>query len=109
MAVNQAVPWLIAYDIGDKRRLARLHRFLCGHATPVQLSVFMARASASQMGRLAQDIKERIDPREDDVRIYRIPEPAEAFVHGRCMLPDGVLLLASGRDVIRPQQATQEP
>lgn len=109
MAVNQPVPWLIAYDIADRRRLAHLHRFLCGHATPVQFSVFMARASASQMGRLARDIEERIDPREDDVRVYRIPEPADAFVHGRCMLPDGVLLLASGRDLIRPDQSKKEP
>jgi CRISPR-associated protein Cas2 len=104
MAVNLPVPWLIAYDIGDKRRLAHLHRFLCGHATPVQYSVFLARTSASQMGGLVKDIEERIDQREDDVRIYRIPEPTEAFVQGRCMLPDGILLLSSGRDLIRPER-----
>ncbi len=93
MAVNQQVAWLIAYDIRDPRRLGRLHRFLRSRAVPLQYSVFTRRASAAQMGMLARDIEEHIDPRQDDVRIYRIPEPALVTTWGRCMLPDDILLL----------------
>lgn len=93
MAVNQAVPWLVAYDIRDKRRLRKVYRFLCGHATPVQYSVFMMRASAGRIGRLVKDLEEIIDLHDDDVRIYRIPEPAEAVTRGRALLPSGVLVL----------------
>lgn len=96
MALNAELPWLIAYDIADDRRLIRLHHFLRRHAIPVQYSVFMLRASTGYVGRLVKSIDEIIDQRHDDVRIYRVPEPAEADVRGRCMLPDGVLHLTAG-------------
>jgi len=109
MAVNEAVPWLAAYDVRDKRRLRRVYRFLCGHALPVQYSVFMMRTSAAKLGRLVKDLEEIIDVREDDVRIYRIPEPAEAFTRGRAMLPDDVLLLDSAGDLTLLKGSPREP
>lgn len=96
MAVNQKAAWLLAYDIRNRRRLGRLHRFLRKIALPVQYSVFFLRASPSDVGRLVPDIEDLIDPAEDDVRIYRIPEPALVTVKGRCILPTDVLLLDVG-------------
>lgn len=96
MAVNRPVAWLVGYDIRNPRRLARLHRFMTRHATPVQYSVFVLRATPAAVGRLVQEIGEFIEPAEDDVRIYRVPEPAEVTVLGRSLLPDGVLLVGPG-------------
>ncbi len=95
MALNAAATWLVAYDIADKRRLARVHRHLKRHATPVQYSVFVYRGSVATAGRLAQDLERLIDIRADDVRIYRLPERIEVVTFGRTFLPEGMLLTGS--------------
>ncbi|MBX3630284.1 MAG: CRISPR-associated endonuclease Cas2 [Nitrosomonas sp.] len=41
MADNQSNLYLIAYDIADSKRLARVHRVLKQQGLPVQFSVFM--------------------------------------------------------------------
>lgn len=93
MALNQARNWLIAYDIVDPRRLRRVHRFLCAHAVPVQYSVFATRASPMGLGVMRAALAELVDAREDDVRIYPVPEPANLSVYGRKSLPDGLRVL----------------
>jgi CRISPR-associated protein Cas2 len=93
MAVNQPRRWLIAYDIRDRRRLGRVHRFLMQQAIPVQYSVFAARGSLSDMRRMAEELRMRIDERADDVRIYPIPENPLVHTIGATLLPDDVWLL----------------
>lgn len=116
MALNQPRRWLIAYDIREPRRLARVHRFLTRVAVPVQYSVFAARGSLADMRRLADELRARIDERADDVRIYPIPENLLVHTIGATLLPDdawlldgrsdlGVLLAASTRPA-RPLEPT---
>jgi CRISPR-associated protein Cas2 len=93
MALNQTRSWLIAYDIALPRRLVRVHRFLRDHATPVQYSVFAARCSPTRLGIIRAELARLIEKREDDVRCYPIPEPAQLFVFGRKALPEGLRLL----------------
>lgn len=95
MAVNNVRGWLICYDIANPKRLARLHRFLKRFAQPVQYSVFYYEGSAAQLGRRMQDIAARINPRDDDVRAYPIPNPPLLHTLGRGVLPSGVLLQSS--------------
>ncbi|AGA33158.1 CRISPR-associated protein Cas2 [Thioalkalivibrio nitratireducens DSM 14787] len=92
MALNAPRAWLICYDIADPRRLIRLHRFLKRFAQPVQYSVFYYEGSSAQLARCLHDIAGRIDHREDDVRAYPIPNPAQVDTLGRGALPDGALL-----------------
>jgi CRISPR-associated protein Cas2 len=93
MALNQVRGWLIAYDIASPRRLKRVHRYLRRHAIPVQYSVFVARCSPAKLGVIRSGLARLVKPREDDVRFYPVPEPAQLFVHGRKALPEGLLLL----------------
>jgi CRISPR-associated protein Cas2 len=93
MALNQARRWLIAYDIRDRRRLARVHRFLMHRAIPVQYSVFAVRGSLADVRRMADELRTRIDERADDVRIYPIPENPLVHAIGATLLPDDVWLL----------------
>lgn len=93
MALNAARNWLIAYDISEPRRLRRVHRFLVRHAVPVQYSVFATRASPIKLGEIRAGLAEIIDAREDDVRIYPIPEPADLAVYGRKALPEGLRII----------------
>lgn len=87
MAVNERRRWVIAYDLRDPRRIARLHRFLKELAVPVQYSVFAAVGSPAQMQALARQIEGMIDPKADDVRLYALPQNSIAFTIGRTLLP----------------------
>ncbi|HEY7302178.1 MAG TPA: CRISPR-associated endonuclease Cas2 [Xanthobacteraceae bacterium] len=93
MSLNQIRNWLIAYDIASPRRLQRVHRKLREHAVPVQYSVFVARCSAAKLGDIRALVSGLIDKREDDVRFYPIPEPAQLFVFGKKALPEGLCLI----------------
>jgi len=93
MALNKTRTWLIAYDIADPRRLARVHRYLKSEAVPVQYSVFVARATAGKVGGIKSALADLIDPGTDDVRIYLVPERPELSYLGTKALPEGILLL----------------
>src|SRR2546425_11381608 len=54
--------WLIAYDIADPRRLARVHRYLKRHAIPVQYSVFVLHGNQIMLEGILSSIAERIAP-----------------------------------------------
>lgn len=99
MAVNRTRRWLVAYDVRDKRRIKRVHRLLTRVAVPVQYSVFAAVGSAAVMSRLAEAIKQLIDEREDDVRMYPVPELPLVYSIGATMLPQDVMLLDARTDL----------
>ncbi len=88
--------WLVAYDIRDPRRLARVHRLLKAQAVPLQYSVFIAWLKAPAVETLAGAIESRIDPRQDDVRLYHLPSRLELHALGRQWLPSGVSLFREG-------------
>lgn len=95
MALNEARRWLIAYDVCEPRRLARVHRLLTRAAVPVQYSVFVTSGSQAQLRQLAQQISALIDPAADDVRMYPIPQQPWFYTIGRSMLPAEAMLLDS--------------
>lgn len=79
--------WLIAYDIREPRRLARIHRSLKKVAVPLQYSIFLTWMSDTAIERLVDLLNEIIDPSEDDVRLYHLPQQTELFTMGRQWLP----------------------
>ncbi len=86
---------LICYDIADRKRLSRLHRFLVKQAIPVQYSVFMIEARRPVIIDLMMAIAAMIDPNHDDVRCYPLPSELDFHNLGRQVLPDGVFLLGA--------------
>jgi len=96
MPLTQRRNWLIAYDIRDPRRLARLHNFIKRHAVPVQYSVYLFSGHAGHLGQLLAEIRHRIDIRVDDVRAYLVPEGAEVHTLGRGALPIPATLVSEG-------------
>lgn len=88
--------WLIAYDIADPRRLGRVHRLLKKVAIPIQYSVFLAWLNERQLRWLVGQLRDRIQAREDDVRLYHLPASAELTVLGKQWLPEGVQLFRNG-------------
>lgn len=74
MAVNRPVPCLICYDISSPKRLQRLHRKISACAVMIQYSVYFAELNRRELACLTDEVKACINTREDDVRIYLLPQ-----------------------------------
>ena len=66
--------FLIAYDIADTKRVAKLGRFLSKIGIRIEYSVFYVKASKEEMIEIAMKINDIIEPEMDDVRIYEIED-----------------------------------
>lgn len=93
MALNETSVWLIAYDICHPRRLARVHRYIQTVAAPAQYSLYVASETALGIRRIRDELADRINPREDDVRIYKLPARTRIVHYGRRPMPEGLQLL----------------
>jgi len=65
---------IVAYDISNNRRRARLHKALKHFGVAVQYSVFECHLSESQLWRMKALIEHVIDPQADQVRYYFLCE-----------------------------------
>ena len=92
MPANRRTPWLLCYDIADPRRLQRVHRVACRHATPLQYSVFHTVATRREVQAIVSEVEAHIDAGHDDVRAYPLLVTAPTTILGRSRLPDGVML-----------------
>lgn len=85
--------YLICYDIANPKRLGRVHRRVVRHALFLQYSVYYLQGDKPDLQTALNDIKDVIDPMEDDVRAYTIAPLSEAFQLGVPWFPDEVVLL----------------
>ncbi|WP_025324155.1 CRISPR-associated endonuclease Cas2 [Deferrisoma camini] len=89
--------YLTSYDIRDPRRLQKVHRFCKERGLALQYSVFVMEGTDADRGSLAAGLEELIDPDEDDVRIYTLPQGVEVVPMGKASpLPPGVVLVGVG-------------
>ena len=93
MSASEERAWLVAYDITDSRRLARLHHFLKQHALAVQYSVFAALLNERQMEQVVAGVRALIEESEDDVRVYPLPARCETHLLGPRQFPEGIELV----------------
>jgi len=85
--------YLVCYDIANPRRLGRVHRRVSRLALPVQYSVYLFHGNSEQVDRLLARLRPLINEREDDVRIYPVPERADPILGGRARKEAGLFLL----------------
>jgi len=104
MADSQRDLYLVAYDIADPKRLARVHRVLKQQGLPVQYSVFTVVLKRKALLRLLERISTLINHREDDVRCYRLPESGAVNALGQQYFPDDVMLFTGGVNRILTQR-----
>lgn len=67
---------VVAYDIPNDRRRAKLSKFLEGYGKRVQYSVFECFLSLEEMRKLHVEVTKRVKPEEDKVRLYWLPSRA---------------------------------
>ncbi len=83
--------YLVCYDIKDERRLQKVYNFVKTYGLHLQYSVFFCCFTWPQLQSFKASLAKLINLREDDVRIYSLPEKPKLFVMG-CgdRVPDGV-------------------
>ena len=82
--------FVIGYDIASPRRLQRVYREMCNHATPLEYSVFLLVGNERAKDLCLGKMTELIDRREDDVRCYPLPLRGFQGRVGRASLPPGI-------------------
>lgn len=75
---------LVTYDVATenaegRRRLRRVAQVCKNYGQRVQKSVFECLVSQAQYEQLIWDLMRHIDKKEDNLRIYRLREPAGKF------------------------------
>lgn len=90
--------YLVAYDIADPKRLARVRRYLSKCAAPVQYSVFVATWDLAEWSEHWRRLEDLIDAREDDVRAYPMPAARHVMTWGRSRTAEGIGLLGDGME-----------
>lgn len=76
---------LITYDVttttsAGRRRLRRVAKVCEGFGQRVQDSVFECVVDGAQLTLLVHRLEQEIDPKEDNLRIYRLQEPRARYV-----------------------------
>jgi CRISPR-associated protein Cas2 len=98
MAQQQHKAHIIAYDIGDPKRLIRIHRYLKKLAMPIQYSVFLIECNAKELQEVRDDLQAMINPKQDDIRIYTLPLKPVIMTLGQQALSQGIYLLGDGNE-----------
>ncbi|WP_052888237.1 CRISPR-associated endonuclease Cas2 [Thermogemmatispora carboxidivorans] len=70
MGLHDTCCYVIAYDIADDRRRARVHKLLCGFGKWTQYSVFECFLTRKELVLLRARLAVHLNAREDSVRIY---------------------------------------
>ncbi len=85
--------YLVCYDIKDEKRLARVYRYLKGIGIHLQYSVFHCRLTWKELNEIKTNLLEIIDEKEDDIRIYPLPQEMKVIIMG-CgdRVPEGIMI-----------------
>jgi CRISPR-associated protein Cas2 len=75
---------LVAYDVNTttpegERRLRRVAQVCLGFGQRVQQSVFECSVTEALYEKLKDRLLKEIDPSQDNLRLYRLPEPKDRF------------------------------
>lgn len=92
---------LLCYDISDAKRLGRVHRRVRRDGMALQYSLFDCQLDQARLQKLMADLRELIDLREDDVRIYGPRLDAPVTWIGASPFPEGVLLFNNPKEAAR--------
>lgn len=75
--------YILSYDIADDRRRTAIAKRAGVHGMRLQYSIFECFLSDAEHRELTADLKDLIDPREDDLRIYGIAESTHITTLGQ--------------------------
>jgi len=74
--------YLVAYDICDPRRLARVHRYLNGYKVGGQKSVYEVWATPAEIATIITTLRKLIDAEVDRVHLFRLDPRMSMHAYG---------------------------
>lgn len=78
--------YLIAYDIADSHRLYQMHKHVEAFAIGGQKSFYECWLTEHEMMKFKQEVNALIEPTDDRVFIFRIPDNIEPWLFGKAEL-----------------------
>ena len=106
---SHAQRWLLAHDIRDKKRLQKVWRYLRQEGVRLQYSVYLLAGTRHQVEAHIERLRELIDARADDVRIYPLTENTRIWGLGTQFNDDGNTLCDAFMDKLRALDHDTEP
>jgi CRISPR-associated protein Cas2 len=89
--------YVVAYDVTDDRRRAKIARYLEAMGERVQGSVFEAYLTAAELEKLLRKLTKVMNEEEDSVRVYILcgacREKVRTVGRGRVTPPPGVMIV----------------
>lgn len=85
--------YVVAYDIPDDRRRARIAKTLEGYGDRLQYSVFVVVARPAKLVRLRDSLAAKVVPREDSIAFF------DLGMHDEKRLERAVTFIGQKRDV----------
>jgi CRISPR-associated protein Cas2 len=102
--------YLVCYDIAHPKRLGRVFRYLKMRGVHLQYSVFLCSLTWPELQGLKAELARRIDPEEDDVRIYPLPSEGKVTALGlAARIPTGVEMFFSDGSSEHHRKVAQLP
>ena len=86
---------ILAYDVRCAKRLRKLYRRMLGWGVAVQYSVFAVSLDAEALDEMMSDISGIVDPEQDDVRLYRVPDRG-GWWYWQDAVSDAMVLVGEG-------------
>jgi CRISPR-associated protein Cas2 len=106
---SHAQRWLLAHDIRDKKRLQRVWRYLRQEGVRLQYSVYLLAGTRRQVEAIIERLRELIDERADDVRIYPLTENTRIWGLGTQFNDDGNTLCDAFMEKLKEVDHDTEP
>ena len=106
--MNKARWQLVCYDIADPKRLRRVHKLLKEEGIPLQYSVFLVRTTPIERKALLEKIRQLLDEKRDDLRIYPISSTLEFITLGQQQLDPAMILTGEGMIRLTPPPETED-
>ena len=78
--------YLIAYDIADQKRLHQAHKKVEAFAIGGQKSFYECWLTEHEMSKFKSEVNNLIEPFDDRVFIFRIPDNVELMLFGKAEL-----------------------
>ncbi len=74
--------YLLVYDIRQPQRLRRVHYYIKKQGIFLQRSVYLLKQDRKGLDVLISGVQQRVNDREDDVRIYPVNTPGTLWTAG---------------------------
>ncbi|WP_052750316.1 CRISPR-associated endonuclease Cas2 [Arsukibacterium sp. MJ3] len=94
--------YVISYDIRERKRLARLHRYLKRYSFMLQESVYLFVGNKTAWQTLKTELEKRIKKHEDDVRVYKLDKECCFNFFGSSPWPQGLYFGGYPRFTLTP-------